>query len=174
MSDEQFNPSTAKRKPRRLNVSPKIWSDKFWITFATMCNSYPEFDPTSEEREDMRNTLVGFRSTGPCEICRENWRRLLQKYPLTDEALDNKTTLWNWFCDRFRDVNVKRRHLSNDQIGKYLTERLLQSDEKCPQGCFCKSKTMRYGGIALCIAGVGLLTYFYAKYRYSKGKKTWF
>jgi hypothetical protein len=122
MSSEK---STA-REGRRTDIPPKMWSDPQWDVLAVSLISYPESNASEETINDTRNMLIAQRTTLGCGSCRNNWRKKMDSGAVpTDADLANRASYERWFCDRFREINVRRRHLTNDEIVSYYVKRLL-------------------------------------------------
>lgn len=113
----------------RLNIPPNTkWPDAWWMQIFSLIAAYPKSNPEMEVITDTRASLIAMRSTLPCAKCRGNWRKKIQKNPLTDKVMSSRESLLRWMCDRFREINKRRRSLSNSKITKYYIDRLYETD----------------------------------------------
>lgn len=110
----------------RLNIPTTKWPEAWWKQIFSIVIAYPKISPANEVIEDTRATLIGMRSTLPCGKCRKNWRNTIEKHPLTDRVMSSRDSLFKWLCDRYRDINKKRRSLSNSAIAEYYTNQLFE------------------------------------------------
>lgn len=86
-----------------IELDPKIWGKHAWIYLHSCTLGYSD-KPTFEEKTDMKNMLIGLRSTLPCDHCRQNYRdKHLTK--LTEDILSSKQKLIFWLIDVHNAVN---------------------------------------------------------------------
>jgi hypothetical protein len=111
----------------RTNIPTTRWPDAWWVQIFSVIAAYPKSNPDTEVINDTRASLIGMRSTLPCKKCRGNWRMKIQKNPLTDKIMSSRESLFRWMCDRYREINKRRRSLSNNKIAKYYMDRLYES-----------------------------------------------
>ena len=130
---------------RRINIPPYVWKDAEWDTIAISVLTYPKSFPSARTIQDTRNMLIAKRTTLGCSTCRHNWIPEIEAHPPTDAVLASRESYASWFCDRFRKINPRRRHLSNDEILAYFVNRLVP---KKGLSSNCK-KLLIVGGIAL-------------------------
>lgn len=113
----------------RINIPTSKWPDSWWRQIFSIAIAYPKTAPSDEIIDDTKATIIGMRSTLPCGKCRRNWRKTLEKHPLTDRSLSTRDLLFKWMCDRYREINRKRRSLSNSEIAEFYTNELFESSK---------------------------------------------
>lgn len=83
---------------------PKIWGPYTWKFIHATTLDYPE-NPSKEDMENYKNFYTQLQYVLPCGKCRNNLRDHLKSFPLTDEALANRSNLFNWSVDLHNIVN---------------------------------------------------------------------
>ena len=68
-----------------------VWGPPTWMALHTMSFNYP-VEPTAEKREAYRAFFTHVGDMLPCRHCRDNYKRNLALWPLTDRALRNRST----------------------------------------------------------------------------------
>lgn len=105
------------------NINPKLWGRSTWDTIFYFLAAYPK-NPSKEEINVMYDYILLLRKILPCSKCRENYRKNLKKYPVSNSILSNKKKLINWFINIKRQIaskNGKKDNLNYDKvISKYL------------------------------------------------------
>lgn len=102
-------------------MNPKIWGPFAWTFLHYITLDHPN-KPTKDDRDNLLNFFNIFQSIIPCQVCKKNFRRHLDEFPLTDEILlDNQKTI-NWLFkmhNRINDELGKRRYLYDEFHNKY-------------------------------------------------------
>lgn len=83
---------------------PEIWGEHGWNFLHLVTLGYPEL-PTKADKENYYNYLHYLQYVLPCAKCRYNMTDHLEKYPLTDVVLENRTNLTRWGIDLHNVVN---------------------------------------------------------------------
>lgn len=87
------------------NISPTVWGPHGWKFMHYITFTYP-VNPTLDEKEYYRNFFEIVGKVLPCQTCRINYERHLQKHPLTDYALSTKKNLIEWLVNIHNEVNI--------------------------------------------------------------------
>ena len=93
----------------RYNFNPNIWGPKGWFFLDTIILSYPD-NPTNEQKQYFANLLYNIENILPCYKCRINYKHHIDTIPLTDEILQNRENLLNWW--------IKMHNLSRIMMNK--------------------------------------------------------
>jgi hypothetical protein len=86
------------------NINPTLWGPHAWKILHYITVAYPD-NPTSKDKENIKNFFMSFSNVIPCENCRIHFALNLNKYPLTDSILSSKYNLINWLRDIHNEVN---------------------------------------------------------------------
>lgn len=99
------------------NINPKIWGETFWKTGFIVAYSFPT-NPSFDDKELVRNFFNNYASILPCEKCRLNFQKHLEKFPLTTNVLTNKFNLLVWFLNIHNEVNkmLNKPQLTLDDV----------------------------------------------------------
>jgi hypothetical protein len=74
-----------------------------WKVFHTILAQYPE-QPTSEERDTLKNYIYLFSRVYPCRECAEHFQALLKQFP---PQLSSREVASQWGCHVHNQVNAK-------------------------------------------------------------------
>lgn len=96
----------------RLNLNPKIWGPKAWFFLESCILSYPD-NPTREDMNNFKNFFNSLIYILPCEKCRNNLLKHYNKYPITDNILENKDYLLKWFLEIHSLASNKKYNLNS-------------------------------------------------------------
>lgn len=101
------------------NIDPKIWGSHLWKFMHFVTLSYPE-KPTDDEKSRLYNFFHTIQTILPCEKCRYNFKSHLDKYPLTDEILDDNVKVIKWLFNIHNKVNILtgKRAITYDEFIK--------------------------------------------------------
>lgn len=88
-----------------LNIDPKIWGPSSWNFMHYITIGYPE-RPNDEIKKNTYNFFMSLKYLLPCEKCRYNFNRHLEKYPLTNDILSSKDKLIDWLIQIHNEVNI--------------------------------------------------------------------
>lgn len=83
---------------------PEIWGKYCWNFIHLITLEYPE-NPSIEDKKKYYEYFFALQKILPCEKCRNNLKRHLNKYPLTDQVLSCRTNLVKWGIDIHNVVN---------------------------------------------------------------------
>ena len=88
------------------NIDPKLWGKHFWATAHYITLSYPS-DPTSSEKQHVKNFFDVLAFLLPCGKCRSHYTNNLKTNPLTDNILSSKYKLIEWLVNLHNEVNTR-------------------------------------------------------------------
>lgn len=86
-------------------MNPNIWGPPTWIFLHTVTFAYPE-NPTIDDKKNMYNFFKNLSPILPCDRCKVNFDKHLQKYPLNNETLCSRASLSRWLVDIHNEVNI--------------------------------------------------------------------
>lgn len=95
-----------------------VWGPPMWHYLHTMSFNYP-VNPSKKDKNHYRAFVLKLQYTLPCGKCRENLKRNLQKFPLTNRNMRNRGTFSLYIYDLHELINKmlgKKSNLSFDQI----------------------------------------------------------
>ena len=100
-------------------MDPKIWGPSSWIFLHSITLAYPTC-PDNNDKKNMRQFINSLQFVLPCTKCRENFKKHLKLYPLTDEILNSKDKLIKWMIDIHNQVNELngKKKMTYDQVLK--------------------------------------------------------
>jgi len=87
------------------NISPLIWGPPGWKFLHYITFSYPT-NPTNDDKTNYMNFFNSIGNILPCSSCRTNYKSHINKYPLTDDIMNNKDKLIRWLIDIHNEVNI--------------------------------------------------------------------
>lgn len=82
----------------------RLWGPSAWETMHAVTFTYPEQNPTEEEKDAMRRFFYSIADVLPCYRCRKHFKELLMTHRLEDN-LHNRDQLTRWLVARHNDVN---------------------------------------------------------------------
>ena len=85
-------------------MRPEIWGPHAWMFLHTITLEYPE-NPTSEDKQNILNFINSLGNVLPCEKCKNNFKKHLDKIPLNEKVLSSKQGLVKWLIDIHNCVN---------------------------------------------------------------------
>lgn len=103
-------------------MEPDIWGPSFWFSLHNITFNYP-FQPTDEEKSDVKNFFQLLNTVLPCKICRVHYMKHIYNYPI-EPSLNCRADLIKWLIDIHNVVNK--------MLGKqiYTLEEVLQLYEE--------------------------------------------
>ena len=87
------------------NISPLVWGPSGWNFLHYITLAYPD-NPTEVEKNNYKTFFTNIKNVLPCELCRTNYAIHLNKFPLTNEILSDKTKFINWCITIHNQVNI--------------------------------------------------------------------
>ena len=102
----------------RQNFEPSIWGPRAWFFLETVCMGYPT-DPTYEEKKMAEDFFNSLQFIIPCEKCRNNYKKHLKKYPISDEVLASRDNLFKWIVDIHNSVDPKKQRTYDETFTYY-------------------------------------------------------
>ena len=85
-------------------MKPEIWGKYGWCFFHLVTFGYPE-NPTETDKENYYAYINSLKNVLPCDKCKQNQKKHLKKYPVTEEALSSRSALVKWGIDLHNIVN---------------------------------------------------------------------
>ncbi len=98
----------AEKKKKEDLTNPRVWGRPVWYVMKIIVKTYPVSPSCGDERA-VRRWFHAFKNLLPCERCRNNYGRVLRKYPI---QTGSRTELRQWFLKMKRTVE---RHVARDQ-----------------------------------------------------------
>lgn len=62
-----------------MGIQPKVWGPAAWFFFHSVMHNYPD-NPSQEDADRYRNFLIYFADILPCEVCRKDFKKLVQEF----------------------------------------------------------------------------------------------
>lgn len=106
------------------SISPQKWGKPTWDTLFYVALAYPD-NPNNEDKQNMRLFILSYGKVIPCEKCRYNFPKHVNKFPLTDSALNNRYNLVNWLINIHNEIcimNNKKCITYEEILNKYLLD----------------------------------------------------
>ena len=112
---------------------PDQWGPHGWkfIHYVTM--GYPD-KPTREEKNRYKKFFLSLAGVIPCVLCRNNYIKHLEEYPLTDKVLKNQKNLMAWGVIMHNLVN--RENNKKELSIKNGIKMIYNNDDTCVQESF--------------------------------------
>lgn len=85
-------------------MKPEIWGKYGWCFFHLVLLGYPA-NPTKKDKKHYYEYIQSLKHVLPCDKCKDNLKKHLKKYPLTDTALESRPNLIKWGIDLHNIVN---------------------------------------------------------------------
>lgn len=85
-------------------MNPNVWGPHAWIFLHSITFTYPN-NPTAENKMNMYNFFSNLGSVLPCDKCKINFSKHLEKHPLNNRVLCSRGNLVKWLIDIHNDVN---------------------------------------------------------------------
>jgi len=89
-----------------------IWGPGMWHFLHTMSFNYPEH-PTKDDVQHYKDFIISITYILPCGKCRDNYKDLLKKHPLTNKHLKNRETFSKYVYTMHEFVNHNLNKKSN-------------------------------------------------------------
>lgn len=89
-----------------MKISPSQWGPPIWKCIHYVALGYPN-EPTDDIKISYIIFLTALKDVIPCKICSTHYEEYLNKFPLDDNVMSSKTTLFNWTVDLHNDVNIR-------------------------------------------------------------------
>tara|TARA_B100001123_G_scaffold66517_1_gene74044 strand:- start:3487 stop:4005 length:519 start_codon:yes stop_codon:yes gene_type:complete len=84
-------------------MNPSVWGPKLWFALHTITLNYPK-KPTYQNKKCYNNFFMSLQYIIPCSTCAKNFKKHLDKYPITD-YLDCRKDLVLWLIKIHNEVN---------------------------------------------------------------------
>lgn len=120
-------------------MTPELWGRYMWFSIHFIALEYPE-NPTPQQKADYRKFFLDLWKVLPCYTCSQNYKKHLGIYPLTDEHLQSKETLFAWTVSLHNIVNKEN---GKSQMSVYDAKKMYSSQtfHKDVCGLMSSSKT---------------------------------
>lgn len=138
-------------------INPKVWGKHGWVFLHLVSLSYPE-KPSNKEKKNFKQFFELLQDILPCEVCQDNYKDHLNKYPLSDNVFQSKENLVNWLIDIHNCVNK----MNNSKIYNYdeATQILKQIQQENLQQCNPTIKTQQNYFLLVIIAICIIIIYY--------------
>lgn len=116
-------------------MKPEIWGKYAWPFFHMVTMGYPE-NPTEKDKQRYFTYINCLKYVLPCDKCKNNLKKHLKRYPLTEEALSSRQALIKWGIDLHNIVNyyTGKPMLTNEaavnELNKMIEEQNKPSDQR--------------------------------------------
>ena len=71
-------------------MDPEIWGPHAWIFLHSVTIAYPD-NPSAQDKKNYKNFFYSLHNILPCQTCAHNYIGHLQKIPLTNNILSDKS-----------------------------------------------------------------------------------
>lgn len=102
---------------QRDNFNPSIWGPHAWFFLETIALSYP-LKPSFSDKQLYKSFYTSIKDILPCHSCRINYANYLNLFPLNDEILSNKYTMFNWLLN-IHNQSTNNKYNLNDSLLHY-------------------------------------------------------
>lgn len=85
-------------------ITPKDWGPHGWKFLHYITANYP-VKPNAQDKLTFYNFFIHLQKVLPCEICSNNFKDHLLKYPLDDEALSSRDNFMKWLINIHNEAN---------------------------------------------------------------------
>lgn len=85
---------------------PDTWGPHGWKFIHYITLGYPH-NPTKSDKIKYKNFFLSLTTVIPCVLCRINYEKHLQEYPINNDVLENKETLIAWGIKMHNLVNIE-------------------------------------------------------------------
>lgn len=128
-------------------LDPKVWGPRFWFMMQATAAGYPS-TPTSLDRKHYKDHFASLIYTLPCGKCRDNYKRLFDRYPI-DGYLNSNTQLSEWveIIKKATDSEIKNNgncDCHNKQTYVPIERMMQKKVELAPCACSAKPAGCSY------------------------------
>jgi hypothetical protein len=85
------------------NINPEYWGPTAWKFLECVVLAYPD-NPTENDKENTKKFFLSLKNVLPCEMCREHYKKNLQKIELDDKMLSSRNKLLEWLVSIHNEV----------------------------------------------------------------------
>ena len=89
-----------------MYMGPDVWGPHGWKFLHFVTIGYPE-NPTENDKKRYKSFFSLLKHILPCNICSDNYKGHIEKYPLTDDILSDKSKFINWGIKMHNLVNIE-------------------------------------------------------------------
>jgi len=86
-----------------MKISTAVWGPLFWTTISIVCLGYPK-KPTYGDKKAMKEFFESLQYLLPCGKCREHYKQLLVKHPITPH-IDRRDDIFKYSVMLHNEVN---------------------------------------------------------------------
>ena len=107
---------------------PDTWGPHGWKFIHYITLGYPD-NPTNSDKIKYKNFFLSLTTVIPCILCRINYEKHLEEYPINNDVLKNKETLITWGIKMHNLVNIEnnKKEVSTKQGIKMIKK----NDDTC-------------------------------------------
>ena len=121
-------------------LSKSYWGPQLWESLNVITREYPDY-PTPVEKQNYKLFFQAFGDVIPCEECRKNYRKHLQKFSL-EKALASRNTLAEFLVNIHNEVNeMKGKPIMPMEKGK----RIVLGQQQCIDYKLCVAVALLSG-----------------------------
>ena len=122
-------------------ITPSEWGPHGWKFLHYITLGYP-IKPTNEQKQNYKNFFISIKNILPCSLCAKHYSDNLDKFPLTDEIMNDREKLIKWLIDIHNEVNKSRDKSIIDYTNAM---KLIGTDKQCiePIEHFTESNTIQ-------------------------------
>ena len=108
-------------------MNPELWGECAWKFLHYVTFAYPD-NPSEQDRTNYKNFFMQLVYVLPCKVCQLNYRKHIERLPLTNRELSSKISLVKWLFNIHNEVN---HSMGKPILGfeKFLA--LYQNKSKC-------------------------------------------
>jgi hypothetical protein len=85
-------------------TTSKDWGPKLWYSLHVITFNYPD-NPSIFDKQNYETFFTSLQYVIPCSICREHYKKNLEKNPIQDH-LSDKVSLSKWLVEIHNQVNI--------------------------------------------------------------------
>jgi hypothetical protein len=115
----------------------KVWGPSLWHTLHTISFNYP-VNPTTEQKHQYRNFILGLQNILPCKYCRINLAKNFKEMPLTMERMESRQSFSFYVYQLHEKVNKllkKKSGLTYCQVRERYEHFRARCLKKTAKGC---------------------------------------
>ena len=107
---------------------PDTWGPHGWKFIHYITLGYP-FKPTKSDKIKYKNFFTSLANVIPCVLCRNNYIKHLEEYPINNQVLKNKQNLMAWGIKMHNLVNIENN--KKEVSVKQGIEMIKKNDDTC-------------------------------------------
>lgn len=89
----------------REDIDPDVWGPAMWKVIHMISVGYPKSSPSIEAKVSAHKFIHSLMFLLPCDKCRENFVKEIEKFPLLDRHLENRELFGRYLVNLHNTVN---------------------------------------------------------------------